>query len=227
MDVLERLAIVDEVAGQYRHDLRNKISSVRNAAYYLRRRLQTTDIWAADPRVPEFLHLIEDQMVACDTVLAEHAPRLLAAREIKRVKALACVDRAVATARVPHTVEKRIEPFDWHIRADVDGVALALRCLIENASEAMDGMGSITLRGERDDARVRIMVIDGGPGISVTDCTRVLSPFFTTKQGHSGLGLNVARRATRRFGGDVSVEPTASGACVVLTLPIAEDEAPG
>jgi signal transduction histidine kinase len=43
-------------------------------------------------------------------------------------------------------------------------------------------------------------------------------PLTSTKPGHVGLGLNIARRIARRYGGDVYVVPTARGATLSLAV---------
>ncbi len=54
-----------------RHDVRNKLASIRNAVHYLRRRVESTDLAERDVRVERFFALIEDELRAVDTVLTE------------------------------------------------------------------------------------------------------------------------------------------------------------
>ncbi|MEO8905037.1 MAG: ATP-binding protein [Polyangiaceae bacterium] len=66
----------------------------------------------------------------------------------------------------------------------------------------------------------RITVSDDGPGI--LDAARCLERFATTKPGHLGLGLCIARRIASRLGGDLLIEKPASGAEVSLWFPVAD-----
>ena len=66
--------------------------------------------------------------------------------------------------------------------------------LIENARDAMDGSGTLTIRTRRDGDCAVVEVEDTGPGIPPEIRNRIFEPFFTTKplgQG-TGLGLDVA-----------------------------------
>jgi signal transduction histidine kinase len=70
---------------------------------------------------------------------------------------------------------------------------------------------------------VIVTIADSGPGIPKQHLSKIFDPFFTTKgQGEgSGLGLTVARRIIRKFGGDIRLESVeGAGTSCVVTLPI-------
>lgn len=65
--------------------------------------------------------------------------------------------------------------------------------LLVNASEAITEHGEITLRTRNlDEQTIAIDVVDNGVGISAEDLPHVFEPFFSTKQGESGIGLGLA-----------------------------------
>ena len=68
--------------------------------------------------------------------------------------------------------------------------------IIDNAIQAMDGKGEITVRTRGRDGWVDVEIEDNGPGIPVSIQSRVFDPFFTTKAPGSGtgLGLNISHR---------------------------------
>ncbi|MBX3335345.1 MAG: HAMP domain-containing protein [Nitrospira sp.] len=95
--------------------------------------------------------------------------------------------------------------------------------LLSNAAHAMKGTGTLALTTVASDRTVTITIADSGPGISKQHLSKVFDPFFTTKeQGEgSGLGLTVARRIVRKFGGDIRIEcAEAQGTACLVTLPI-------
>ena len=69
--------------------------------------------------------------------------------------------------------------------------------LIDNAADALNGSGTITIRTRREGDHAIVEVDDDGPGIPPEIQPRVFDPFFTTKdQGKgSGLGLDIAYRS--------------------------------
>jgi signal transduction histidine kinase len=97
--------------------------------------------------------------------------------------------------------------------------------LIDNAVQAMDGSGTLTLRTARDENMVRVEVGDTGPGIPRELRQRVFEPFFTTKpvgQG-TGLGLDICYRiVVVRHGGDLRVESEPGDTRFIVRLPLTE-----
>ncbi|MEE8518669.1 MAG: PAS domain S-box protein [Dehalococcoidia bacterium] len=68
--------------------------------------------------------------------------------------------------------------------------------LIDNALDAIDGVGTVTIRTYLEGNHLAVEIVDNGPGIDPEVQPRIFDPFFTTKdvgQG-TGLGLDVARR---------------------------------
>jgi signal transduction histidine kinase len=97
--------------------------------------------------------------------------------------------------------------------------------LIENARDAMDGSGTLTIRTRRDGDCAVVEVEDTGPGIPPEIRNRIFEPFFTTKplgQG-TGLGLDVSFRVVvNRHHGDLRVESAPGRTVFRVTLPMTE-----
>jgi signal transduction histidine kinase len=97
--------------------------------------------------------------------------------------------------------------------------------LIENARDAMDGSGTLTIRTRRDGDCAVVEIEDTGPGIPPEIRTRIFEPFFTTKpvgQG-TGLGLDVSFRVVvNRHHGDLRVDSEPGRTVFRVTLPMAE-----
>jgi signal transduction histidine kinase len=67
---------------------------------------------------------------------------------------------------------------------------------------------------------VRIRVIDDGPGIEPADLPHIFDPFYTRRQGGSGLGLSIAHRAVQAHGGALIANATpGKGATFAMVLP--------
>jgi signal transduction histidine kinase len=63
-------------------------------------------------------------------------------------------------------------------------------------------------------ARVRVEVRDGGPGVPAELREKIFTPFFTTREKGTGLGLAFVREIVRDHGGDVTVDDAAGGGAV-------------
>ncbi|MGE0216678.1 ATP-binding protein [Mycolicibacterium sp.] len=106
--------------------------------------------------------------------------------------------------------------------------------IIDNAIQAMDGHGTLTIRtGWENESMVRVEICDDGPGIPEDIIDRIFTPFFTTKpfgEG-TGLGLDLAWRiVVEKHHGHLSVESRPGDTKFIVCLPLeapAPADAPG
>lgn len=93
--------------------------------------------------------------------------------------------------------------------------------LIENALDAVDVGGHVTVSARAAGDTVVVRVVDDGVGIAPELKSRIFDPFFTTKpvgQG-TGLGLDITRRVVRRHDGQIEVESQPGKTEFRVTLP--------
>jgi signal transduction histidine kinase len=218
---VQLVAIADEMASLLRHELRNKFASVRSAGFYVRRRLRETEAWQADPRLDELSGIIQDEMRLANELLDQRL-RLqhLFAAAPARLDAAECVRLAASCARAPSgcSVTIEVDARSGYVTADPNELALAVRCLVENAVDATGNSGAVRVRALPLAARYTIEVEDAGCGIAEAQRSVVLQPFYTTKPGHAGLGLNIAQRIAERYGGSLTFSQVPTGTTTVLEL---------
>jgi len=92
-----------------------------------------------------------------------------------------------------------------------------------NALQAVPGGGTVTIRSgvTPADSTARVAISDTGPGIPAEHLDRVFEPYFTTKEGGTGLGLALARKIVEEHQGTIRAENGPSGgATFIVTLPI-------
>ena len=101
-----------------------------------------------------------------------------------------------------------IHPADMHLYADRTLIEQVLINLLKNASEACREaiVPEVRVEALYQDGLPVIKVSDNGMGIVPEALDKVFVPFFTTKQGGSGIGLSVCRQIMNRHGGNISVE---------------------
>jgi signal transduction histidine kinase len=110
---------------------------------------------------------------------------------------------------------------DSKIMADPNQISEGLNQVLENAFEAFEsGNGSVEIGVGRDDQNITISVKDNGPGIRPELLRKVKEPFFSTKEGGSGLGLSIAEKICIAHGGGLRIESSeGNGARVTLIFP--------
>jgi signal transduction histidine kinase len=91
--------------------------------------------------------------------------------------------------------------------------------LLRNAADAsLETGGGVRVTWDRRDSQVVLRVVDEGPGLANT--ANLFVPFFTTKQGGSGIGLVLSRQVAESHGGSVELRNRGEGrgceACLIL-----------
>jgi PAS domain S-box-containing protein len=95
--------------------------------------------------------------------------------------------------------------------------------LLDNAADAMDGKGTITIRTHQDGAWAVVEIVDDGPGIAASIQHKVFDPFFTTKEPGEGTGLGLSTTysiVTERHHGTISVTSVPGETRFTVRLPI-------
>ncbi|MDQ2690213.1 MAG: ATP-binding protein [Chloroflexota bacterium] len=97
--------------------------------------------------------------------------------------------------------------------------------IVDNAVDAMDGRGTLTIGAQPEEEPgglgVRVTICDSGQGIPPDVRQRLFEPFYTTKEPGrgTGLGLHISHNAIVRHGGRIEVESEPGRTCFIVTLP--------
>ncbi len=98
--------------------------------------------------------------------------------------------------------------------------------LLQNAVQAVESDGTVTVTTRVSDGWAEIRVSDTGPGISPENMNRIFDPFFTTKPPGkgTGLGLSICMKIIQRLGGRILVQ-SESGQGTEFTVQLPENGA--
>ena len=197
--VRDRTAMLAAVS----HDLRTPITSLRLHAEFVEDAETKAKILAA---LDEMQRMTEDALA----FIREDMQR----EETRTVDLHALVDSVAADlAELGHDIGVA-DSGRVVIACRPAALRRALRNLLENAA-AYGGRAAVRI--ERDDAELRVVIEDDGPGIPEADLERVFEPFVRLEAsrsrdtGGSGLGLAIARSIVRGHGGDIVLANRAEG----------------
>ncbi len=99
--------------------------------------------------------------------------------------------------------------------------------ILDNAIDAIDGKGTITIATHLRADRVVVELTDSGPGIPAEVIAQIFDPFVTTKapgEG-TGLGLNISYSiVTQKHGGEIDVASEPGRTTFTISLPLAPSE---
>jgi signal transduction histidine kinase len=101
--------------------------------------------------------------------------------------------------------------------------------LIDNAVDAMNGVGTLTVSTRPDGDQVAVEIGDTGGGMSPDVVARAFEAFYTTKDvgKGTGLGLDIARRiVVERHSGTVGITSVPGKTVLRVTLPVTQRESP-
>ena len=102
--------------------------------------------------------------------------------------------------------------------ADRDQIVQVLINLLENARDAAGSGGKVTVRTRTREGFVELEVTDSGPGLSDEARAKLFTPYYTTKQKGTGLGLANVHRIVTDHGGEIRVV-SEQGAVFTVSLP--------
>jgi len=215
----ERLAAVGQLSAGLAHEIRNPLASIKGAAEILGDGPETEG-----PRA-RMLTILREETGRLNEVLTrflefarpvDHGRTLLdLADELRRLEDLLS-HRPEAPA-----IHLQVPEGSWRMEGDVTQIRQMLLNLGLNAAQAAGPNGQVGLALEHDDQAFTIILTDDGPGFTEEAHANLGTPFFTTRDEGTGLGLATSVRIASDHGGSVSVDPDGvSGARVVVRLPL-------
>jgi PAS domain S-box-containing protein len=224
----EKLAAIGRLAASIGHELRNPLAAIRNAWYYLDRRVIQAPEAQTDKRIQQFSKVITTEIDRCAKIIGElldfsrerpiyRVPT--PARELVQSALDVVVKPAQSIALRNHVSEDLPIP-----NLDADQFRQVLVNLLQNAAEAVDPQtGRVEVRASEDSGRLCLMVIDNGKGMSEDVRARIFEPLYTTKLRGTGLGLAIVEGIVKRHDGRITVSSVQNGGTTfTIVIPIGE-----
>ncbi len=229
-----KLAAVGELAASIAHELNNPLATVS-----LRVESLLVQTAADDPRrrLVEVVEQEVDRMAGLVANLLQFSRR-----GQQRASSVDVGEDLLKTLELVHhhfrsrhiRVVQELAPDVPVIQADRQLLRQVFLNLLTNAGDAMPEGGTLTLRvapGSLVDGRPAVVIefADTGLGISPEHLSKVMEPFFTTKEEGkgTGLGLAICRRAVHEHGGTIHItSEVGKGTTVRIALPIGNETNP-
>jgi two-component system NtrC family sensor kinase len=224
----EKLSSLGRLAASVAHEINNPLAGILTYAKLLIRTLDDTSVPEATRTVAvKQLKLVHRETERCTAIVrnlldfARERPLTLADIDVNAVleDALALVANQAKLQGI--TLEKDLAA-SRRAHADFGLLRQAFVNIIINACDAMAGGGRLRVatRDASDALETRVEIADTGTGIPPEMLSKILDPFFTTKEKGTGLGLSVVYGIVERHGGRLEIESTVGqGTVVHIGLP--------
>ena len=217
----ERLATIGELAAMVGHDLRNPLTGIMGAAYYLKTK-HGAELGAKGNEMLETLEKAINYSNKIINDLLEYSRDLKL--KLTETTPKAMLQSALSLLGVPEKIQvvdaTENEPM---VKADTEKIRKVFVNIIQNAIEAMPEGGTLTIKSRKVKGKLEIAFKDTGAGMPEETLSNLKGgvPLFTTKAKGMGFGLPICRRLAEAHGGKISVESKIKkGTTVTVKIPV-------
>ncbi|MHB9094066.1 MAG: MASE3 domain-containing protein [Eubacteriales bacterium] len=206
---LDRLNFVGEMAASIGHEIRNPLTSVKGF-------LQLIASKDRDSKEKEFLEISIKELDRANSIITEY----LSLAKDKRIDAKLNNVNNILNSVVP-LLQADAFMSDKNIKMELENIpeiyvdkkecTQLIINLVRNGLEAMSSGGILTIKTFVDNGEIVLAVSDQGPGIAREILGKLGTPFITTKEAGTGLGLAVCYSIAARHNASISVETGSAG----------------
>lgn len=221
----EKKAVIGEMAAAIAHELRNSLTGIKVASFYLSRKIA--------PEKPEIAKNLKAIEVETDQInkainnvlyLSQPVTLTLIPTNLNTIIEKVILLSESLTLLQDIKVIKNFDPNLGEVMVDPERFKHVIMNLILNSCQAMPEGGIITITTIRESKFVEIRVEDTGCGIPEEGIESIFKTFFTTRARGLGIGLTVVQSVIEEHQGKINVESqVGKGTTVRIILPIKSD----
>ena len=176
----ERLASIGELAGQIGHDLRNPLTGIKSAAFFLRTKGNRLNESKRERMLEIIDNSVEDSNRIINSLLEYSSDlQLQVSASSPKLVLLSALEKAQIPDRIQVTTSFLDDP---EVLMDTSKIETVFTQVIMNAVEAMPEKGILEIRSVQKGSNLEIVFADAGVGISKDVLGKLFSPLLTTKK---------------------------------------------
>jgi signal transduction histidine kinase len=224
----EQLAAVGRISAQIAHEVRNPLSSIGLNADLLQEALgkaqfgdeaearEARDVLQAMQREIDRLTEVTEQYLR----MARLPKPQLAPEDVNEVLTSVLDFSREEMERAGVKLSRELDPAAPRALLDEGQLRQVFLNLLRNSREAMPEGGRLAVRSRARNGVVEVMFEDTGRGMTPSVQERIFEPFFSTKDGGTGLGLAVSQQIVQAHGGSIRCDSAPGrGTTFLVTLP--------
>jgi PAS domain S-box-containing protein len=218
----EKLAVVGQLAAATAHEIRNPLTSIKGFLQLFEHKFKGEQ---GDAEIREYTRIMVEEVDRMEKIIRDFL-LMTKPSDVTRERAdlngvlerLLILVQNQATLRNINVVTDLADlpPVLMHKEA----IQQVLLNLMQNAFEAMNIAGTLTIRTRVEGKFVVASIQDTGIGMTEEEVANLGSPFYSTKTEGTGLGLTVSSKIIREHGGILDVQSTkGQGTTITVKLP--------
>ena len=215
----EKLKVVSELAASVAHEVRNPMTSTRG---FLQLMSEDDNLSSAQKR---YIEISIEELDRAQSIIQDYLSlakpnkqgmdRINISQELKHVIQLMSTYTAINNTAICHKIDEGL-----HIKANKGEMKQVLINLIKNAIEAIDKGGTVTVNASSSRGTVLIEIIDDGMGMTPQQVAKLGTPFYSTKDKGTGIGLTISFQIIELLQGKIEVKSeTGKGTTFTIKLP--------
>ncbi|WP_404448816.1 GHKL domain-containing protein [Sutcliffiella horikoshii] len=215
----EKLKVVSELAASVAHEVRNPMTSTRG---FLQLMSQDTNL---NNTQKKYIDISIEELDRAQSIIQDYLslakPNKQGTDRINLSVEVEFVIQLMSTYTAIHntTIRHQIEP-NLYIKANRDEMKQVLINLIKNAIEAVKKGGVIDVNVSTDGSSVIVEIIDDGVGMTQKQIDRLGTPFYSTKDKGTGIGLTISFQIIELLQGKIEVQSeVGKGTTFTIKLP--------
>ncbi len=216
----EKLSVLGQLAGGVAHDLRNPLTSIKNASYFLNMAIEKPG-----PDIKKTLEVLDKATVNSEEIITNILGFANHGTPIKRKIDIGNILKDIITqTTIPDSIKVtnslgRSLPA---VTADPGQITRVFSNIIQNAIQAMPDGGKLSVKYTATGKKwLEISISDTGSGIMQENIDKVFEPLFTTKAKGIGLGMAITKTLVDAHGGSIRIKSKiGKGTTFTVVLPI-------
>lgn len=218
----ERMTAMQTMTAGIAHEVRNPLNAAKLQLELLERRLRKR---ADDERLVEPCELAQREIERLTTLLNDFLafarPPELVTQDADIVQILAHVVELERVSAQRRGADLALVSAPPQLTAHVDAAKIhqVVLNLVRNAIDAVSADGHVTVEVAGDEQTFNIRVQDDGPGIPEAVRSRIYEPFFSTKEGGTGLGMSIVHSLVALHGGTIDLDTSPRGTRFEVHIP--------
>jgi two-component system CheB/CheR fusion protein len=216
----EQLATIGLFSVSISHELRNPLAVISSSIYYLNMKLKDTD-----EKVQEHLDRLKNNLDKAANIIT-HILNLTHLRKPEQYQydLISLTSNGVGNCKIPKKINviTKYPDKEIFIYADMEQIHMALTNIIDNAVDAMNSEGTLTVSiNKTKDGYAELAFEDTGPGIPQDNLEKVFQPLFSTKPRGIGFGLAITKLIIENHNGTIKAESkVGEGTIIKMYIPL-------